>query len=215
LSGKKVLDLGCYQGNSLSLFIAERAESYLGVDLSRPAIDRLRAKLEARGLKHAQARAVDFLDPNFTESGFDVIYAYSVAHHFRHFELFLKVLAAKLAPGGIVVTLDPMQTSLPTRMARAAYRPFQSDRDWEWPFTKRTFAEIQRVFEIAAVQGVMGYAKWCLPVSFVSEDLATRTGRNLFARDLKEASTIGPGLWRCMQVAMCWRKRAAPPKALR
>jgi len=211
LSGKKVLDLGCYQGNFLSLSIAETAESYLGVDLSRPAIDRLRAKLEAKGLKHAQARAVDFLDPNFTESGFDVIYAYAVAHHFRYFETFLKILAAKLAPAGIVVTFDPMKTSLPTRMARTAYRPFQSDKDWEWPFTKSTFAEIQKEFEIVAVQGVMGYVKWCLPLSFLSEDLATRTGRSLFARDLREASMIGPSLWRCMQVAMCWRKRTAQP----
>ena len=207
LTGKKVLDLGCYQGNYLSLEVAERAGSYLGIDLSRPAVDRLKVKLASKGLKHAEARAVDFLDPQFTESGFDVVYAYAVAHHFRHFVTFLKILSAKLAPGGMVITFDPMQTSLLTRIARGAYRPFQSDKDWEWPFTKRTFGEIQKLFEIVAVQGVMVYTKWYLPLPFFSKRLAIKGGKKLFAKDLKKASGIGPGLWGCMQVAMCWKKR--------
>src|SRR5262245_2701862 len=66
LSDKRVLDLGCYAGNALSLPIAKSAKSYLGIDLSGPAIERLDAKLKAAGHKNAVARKVDFLDPAFT-----------------------------------------------------------------------------------------------------------------------------------------------------
>jgi SAM-dependent methyltransferase len=207
LSSKRVLDLGCYAGNVLSLSIAERSRSYLGIDLSRPAIERLRAKLQAKNLAHADAKAVDFLDPKFSEAGFDVIYACSVAHHFKHFDTFLAVLSEKLVASGIVITFDPLQTSIPVRISRALYRPFQTDSDWEWPFTKQTFEQIQERFEIPAVQGIMGYAKWCLPLSLVSRRMAVRAGKALHAKDLEFGCREGPGLWRCMQVTMCWRKR--------
>jgi 2-polyprenyl-3-methyl-5-hydroxy-6-metoxy-1,4-benzoquinol methylase len=207
LSHKRVLDLGCYEGNAMSLPLAKGSESYLGIDLSAPAIERLKARLQTEGFKNADARKVDFLDPGFADSGFDVVYAHAVAHHFKYFETFLQVLFSKLTRDGIVITLDPLQTSLPVRLARAVYRPFQSDRDWEWPFTKHTFEEIQRHFEIVTIQGVMGYAKWCLPLSFVSQELATRVGRTLHAKDVEEANALGSGLWRCMQVTMCWRRR--------
>lgn len=34
LSGKKILDLGCYEGNSLSYYLAENSKEYIGIDLS-------------------------------------------------------------------------------------------------------------------------------------------------------------------------------------
>ena len=208
LSGKRVLDLGCNEGNVLSIPIAEKSESYLGIDLSRPAIEKLRNKLREKGLLHADAQAVDFLSDEFTGE-FDVVYAHGVAHHFKHFEVFLKALERRLAPNGIAITLDPLQTSLPVKVARALYRPFQADSEWEWPFTKRTFELIQEYFEIEAVQGIMGHAKWSLLLAPFSREYATRVGSRLHSRDLAEAHRLGRGLWRCMVATMCWRKRTA------
>ena len=36
LRSKKVLDLGCFEGNSLSIYMAQQSQEYLGIDL-RPA----------------------------------------------------------------------------------------------------------------------------------------------------------------------------------
>lgn len=207
LSEKRVLDLGCYTGNKLSLSIAENSQSYLGIDLSGPAIDQLRRKLKEKRLVHADAKVVDFLSPEFTDRDFDVIYADSVSHHFKYFNVYLQVLAERLRPNGIVITMDPLQTSIPIKIVRLLYRPFQSNRKWEWPFTKATFEQIQEYFKIEAVQGILGYAKWALPIAVISEDYAIGLGKRLHSKDLKESSKLGKGLWRCMQVTMCLRKR--------
>ena len=45
LSSKKVLDLGCLRGNALSIYMAQNAKQYVGIDLSDKAISILNEKL--------------------------------------------------------------------------------------------------------------------------------------------------------------------------
>ncbi|MDZ7771624.1 MAG: heparinase II/III family protein [Balneolaceae bacterium] len=192
LSGKSVLDLGCHSGNPLSLYLARNCGSYLGVDLSESAIDILRDKLE--GIAHAEARAVDFLSPEFPDRTFDVIYARSVFHHFEYFETFLEKLQGHLAPGAVVVTYDPLKTSLPVRLVRTLYRPFQSDSSWEYPFDKETFQTIQEHFEITDLRGVMGAAKWALPVGMLNVKAGRGAGEKAGRRgqETREFLTFRP-----------------------
>ena len=42
LRSKKVLDLGCFEGNSLSIYMAQQSQEYLGIDLSPVGIERLK-----------------------------------------------------------------------------------------------------------------------------------------------------------------------------
>jgi 2-polyprenyl-3-methyl-5-hydroxy-6-metoxy-1,4-benzoquinol methylase len=123
LSDKKVLDLGCFSGNDLSLELARNSSSYLGIDLSKRAIESLNFDLREAGLygSRTRAEAIDFLSPDFVETGFDVVYAKSVLHHFEHLGAMLEVLREKVAPGGVVVSWDPMQTSPPVWAARMLY----------------------------------------------------------------------------------------------
>ena len=210
LKGKRVLDLGCYSGNRLSVEIASKCGFYLGLDLSEPAINVLRRKLAQAGLSHARAEAMDFLRPDWPHEPFDIIYARSVMHHFQQFEAFLRVLDSRLADDGRVVAFDPMQTSPAARLVRAAYRPFQSDTEWEWPFTRDTFDLIRKYFHIEAVQGVLGHAKWAIPLAIVPGlgGVAARLGQRWHERDVRAASGFGPGLWRCMQVALLLTRQA-------
>jgi 2-polyprenyl-3-methyl-5-hydroxy-6-metoxy-1,4-benzoquinol methylase len=201
LTGCRVMELGCASGNSVSRYLAEHADSYLGVDLNAVGVAKLKATLSEYGLSKGDAVAADFLSSDFEHGPFDVIYAQGVLHHFQHFDAFLKVLHSRLSPGGRVVAFDPIQTALIPRMVRAAYRPFQSDADWEWPFTKKSFLQIEEHFEIQAMQGLMGWSKWpilLLPFSF---DLAVAVGRPLHARDLRFANQQNRSMWRCMNVA--------------
>jgi 2-polyprenyl-3-methyl-5-hydroxy-6-metoxy-1,4-benzoquinol methylase len=208
LSGKKVLDLGCFAGNPLSMHLARTSASYLGLDLSERAVSKLNRKLVEAGLygPRTKALAEDFLSPTFYETRFDVVYALSVLHHFRHLEVALRMLHDKLAPGGVVVTWDPMQTSLPVRAVRMVYRPFQSDKDWEYPFTRHTFRCFQEYFVIEDLQGILGRSKWAFLIAPFGAGRAARLARRWHERDLGHANKLGTDLWRCMQVAMKLRR---------
>jgi 2-polyprenyl-3-methyl-5-hydroxy-6-metoxy-1,4-benzoquinol methylase len=205
----KVLDLGCLRGNMLSMYLAEQAREYVGIDLSETAIAELRRKLEKRELTRARAVAVDFLADEFAEAEFDVIYAYGVMHHFRYFDSFLRRLHAKLRPGGIVVSYDPTETSWPVRALRRAYRPFQSHAAWEWPFSRASYRQIQQHFDLEEIQGFLGLSKWGLPLFLVpgAARPSKRLSRALHAYDRRHADHLGWALYGCMHVALKLRRR--------
>lgn len=104
--------------------------------MSETAIIELNQKLRENNFDNAKAIVCDILSEDFKEKDFDIIYAKSVFHHFEHIDVFLKRVHSLLKPGAKVITFNPLQNSLLVLMARSAYRPFQSDRHWEWPFTK-------------------------------------------------------------------------------
>ena len=167
LEGKKVLDLGCLRGNALSLYLAQNAKQYIGIDLSDKAIDELQEKIDKVPCKNAKAIAVDFLSPEFDEKDFDVIYAYGVLHHFEDFDLLISKLNEKLAKDGVIISYDPLQTSFPIKVVRSMYRPFQSDKDWEWPFSKQTLEKLDSSFNILEQRGILGRSKYGIPLNFM------------------------------------------------
>jgi len=134
---KRVLDLGCYGGNELSVYFASNAKEYLGLDLSQTGINMLNEKLKKTGNPSASAIQMDFLSDGFDNYGqFDIIYIYSAMHHFQYLDALLERLDSFVKPGGIIISYDPLQTYWLMRLFRAVYRPFQSDADWEFPFSR-------------------------------------------------------------------------------
>jgi 2-polyprenyl-3-methyl-5-hydroxy-6-metoxy-1,4-benzoquinol methylase len=167
ISDKRILDLGCLRGNALSIYMAERAKRYIGIDLSDVAIEQLQKKIDATTTNDAEAKAVDFLSDDFDEGDFDIIYAYGVLHHFENVDLLIETLNSKLAPVGVIISYDPLTTSLPIRTFRAIYRPFQSDKDWEWPFDKKTLKKFDKTFNIKEKKGILGRSKYGIPINFL------------------------------------------------
>ena len=108
--------------------------------------------------------------------------------------------------------MDPLNTSLLVRMARRAYRPFQQDAEWEWPFTKQTFKDIQKYFDIEDMQGTLGFSKWGYVAGQVpfTWGAAVKLGKVLHGWDLKHATKLGFGLWSCLGVVMCLRRKELP-----
>jgi SAM-dependent methyltransferase len=202
LAGKRVLDLGCYTGNRLSLELASKSRFYLGIDLSQNALSKLRERLDGAGIKHAEVRAVDFLSKDFDYEPFDLIYCNAVLHHFKDFDLVMSLLSQRLAPGGRIVSFDPLETAPVVRFVRWIYRPFQTNAAWEWPFRQHNFDTIQKYFRIEEIQGVVGRSKWVLPLAAlpVFSDFTIRLGRRLHATDLRESRQLDSRLWRCMSV---------------
>lgn len=207
ISDKKILDLGCLRGNALSLYMAEHAREYIGIDLSDVAIGSLQQKIDQAGFANAKAIAIDFFSPAFAEKDFDIVYAYGVLHHFENFDLLVSRLKEKLTPNGTVIAYDPLQTSLPIKIMRTLYRPFQNDKDWEWPFTKTVISKIKSNFHIEQVRGILGQSKYgillnILPLgrSFKAKKIAKMIENDWNIRNIDH-------IYSCMHVTMLLRNK--------
>jgi len=203
LSDKKVLDLGCFEGNSLSKYIAENSKEYIGIDLSDVAIAKLNKKLE--DIPNAKGLAVDFLsDEDFKESDFDVIYAYGVLHHFQNTDVLIDRLKEKLKQGGFIISYDPLETSIPIKIVRSLYRPFQSDANWEWPFTKKTYFKYDTEFSIVDRRGVLGKSKYAIFINLLPLKSSYKNG--LFKKwhftDWNESQKSNNQMFKCMHLTM-------------
>jgi len=209
LSDKSVLDLGCYNGNFLSILLAQNSQNYIGIDLSENAIEDLNKKLIERKINNAIGISKDFLSDEFqmdNKEKFDVIYAHSVAHHFKHFEVFLEKCHNCLREDGVLITFDPLQTYLPMYLMRQLYRPFQSDKDWEYPFKRENIKLIRKFFDIVNIQGIMGKAKLASPIYFFNHKVGIRLGLKWAEHDKIMASKEGKSLYNCLQVTLRLKK---------
>ncbi|OYU80812.1 MAG: methyltransferase [Flavobacterium sp. BFFFF1] len=207
LSDKKVLDLGCYAGNYWSIYLAQHARQYIGIDLSDVAIAKLAERLKP--YPTASALAVDFLSDEFAEKDFDLIYAYGVLHHFESTPILIDRLNEKLADNGQVISYDPMETSIPIKIIRTIYRPFQTDADWEWPFSKKTLYQYREAFHIIEKHGLLGLSKWIVFVNMLplSAEKKTRIGKNWHQKDWNNSATSDKALFRCMHLTMLMQKK--------
>ncbi len=207
LSDKKVLDLGCYAGNSLSVYLAQNSKYYLGIDLSEKGIASLNKKIE--GISGANAIAVDFLSEEFSEKDFDLIYAYGVLHHFKNVEELILKLQEKIRPGGEIISYDPLQTSLPIKFIRTIYRPFQTDKDWEWPFSKRTYYMFKEAFKIKERRAVLGKTKWVVLINLLptSQNKKKKIAEAWHSTDWERSSTSDSYMFKCMHLTMLFQKK--------
>lgn len=199
ISQLKVLDLGVGDGNPLSMHLAQNAQTYVAIDLSKKRIDGWQAVVERHGVRDARFYEGDFLDRKFDESDFDLVYAMAVFHHFHHLESFLDVLENKLAPQGRVITFDPVQVWLPVRFLRAVYRPFQTDSDWEHPFDKKSLDIIEKRFDVLDKRGLQGLSKWASVVGLFLPAVGQGLAKKWNEYDLKNMSTSAK-VRRCLQV---------------
>lgn len=207
LSEKKVLDLGCFSGNYWSMYLAEHAKEYVGIDLSAVAINKLQERLKP--FPTANAKAIDFLSAAFVEKDFDLIYAYGVLHHFENTSILIDKLNEKLAPEGEIISYDPLETSKPIKIIRTIYRPFQSDAAWEWPFTKKTFDKFQKAFTIVERRGFLGKSKWTALISILpmAVERKNKIGQKWHKEDWDHSKTSDSVLFRCMHLTMLLKKK--------
>ncbi|WP_373056895.1 class I SAM-dependent methyltransferase [Zunongwangia sp. H14] len=202
LSNKKVLDLGCYAGNSLSYYLAENSREYLGIDLSERGIAQLKKRISK--VPGARAVAIDFLSEEFEERDFDLIYAYGVLHHFRDTDKLILRIKEKLKIGGEIISYDPLQTSLPIKILRSLYRPFQSDRAWEWPFSRKVYYKYQQAFQILERRAVFGKSKWLVLVNLLplSNQKKQEVGQQWHRHDWKLSLNNDAVMFSCMHLTM-------------
>jgi SAM-dependent methyltransferase len=159
--------------------------------------------MEKKGVKGAKLYAEDFLSDNFKEANFDVIYAKAVLHHFPDLELLFNKLKEKLKEKGQIVSYDPLQTNPLVKSIRAIYRPFQTDSEWEWPFTKETLQAFEENFNIEEMHGVLGKAQKgvVLDILPVSEKRKNKLVQKWVKEDW-EANMLNKKIFNCLHVTM-------------
>jgi SAM-dependent methyltransferase len=209
LSDKRVLDLGCFDGNALSVWLADSAAAYTGIDLSSSAVAVLQRKLDGAGVVGARAQAIDFLDNPWPDGSFDVVYAYSVLHHFSDLEVALAEVRRILAPDGIVVSVDPLAIEPFNRLARAVYRPFQSDRAWEFPLDEAALRTFRRHFRVEEQRGIGATVKLAYPLLAIPglASIGRRLARPLIEFDDRHTRGRSMTLYQAWHITMKLRPR--------
>jgi ubiquinone/menaquinone biosynthesis C-methylase UbiE len=118
----RILDLGCGDGSmTLPLVSADRIATYIGCDLSKPALDIAQAQIKARAIS-ARLYCDDMLNiaHEQRDNSFDLIYSSYAIHHLNGIEKqqMVEDIARVLKPGGLFVLIDVFRE--PTE-DRAAY----------------------------------------------------------------------------------------------
>ena len=109
--GGRVLDVGCGTGFLLER-LAERGYSGIGVDLSPESVAHAQRRLAEIGAADRLSAVVgSAYEP--PEGPFDLICLTDVLEHLEDPRACMRALAARLAPGGLVVVSTPNRRSLP------------------------------------------------------------------------------------------------------
>ena len=95
---------------------------------------------------------------------YDVLFAHGVLHHFESTELLLDKLNSLIKPGGILLCAEPSQVNRLFKFVRMLYRPFQSDKEWEWPFNKKSVRDLEKYFTI---ESGFGWGRFSMPLSLI------------------------------------------------
>ncbi len=165
LAGGDFLEVGCFSGSPFTMQLVEHAGHYLGVELSPKAVGALNDKFQQMGVEaKAKAQACDFLTMS-EDRKFDLIYAHGVLHHFENPKLLFEKLIRLAKPEAVLLFVDPVAVNPIYKLIRTAYRPFQSDAAWEWPFSRNTVNELERHFQ---VESGFGWGHWSLPMSVMT-----------------------------------------------
>lgn len=195
-AGGGILEVGCFSGSEFTARLAEASGHYVGVELSPKAAEALRGKFQRLGLaEKCQVVTGDILtfDP---PTRFDLIYCHAVLHHFENPRPAFAKLASLLKPDGLLLFTEPSAVNPLYHAMRLLYRPFQSDRAWEWPFTQATVLGFREYFEV--LEG-FGWGRHSLPLSVLTMmPLLGSMFANRYASMVRDEASEGwgPEVWK-------------------
>ncbi len=111
LTGKNILDIGCFDGTLLSL-VTNRNNKFYGIDANDFAVRQARKK----GIKVKQFFFDDVTKIPFADKFFHLIAAGEIIEHIYDTDFFLRELKRILKPGGYLLISTPNIASLGRRL---------------------------------------------------------------------------------------------------
>lgn len=98
----EVLDVGCANGIHMRL-LAPRCRRIAGVDISEPMLEVARKRLDEDGISNAELYQRSAADLGFSDSSFDLVYAFSILLLVPNVERALAEIHRVLRPNGIAI----------------------------------------------------------------------------------------------------------------
>jgi len=117
VAGRRVLDAGCGEGFGTQN-LAAAATEVVGIDYSQEAVDTCRRLWCDGSRPNLRFERVDLTRAAEDSRHFDVVLSFQVIEHIAEPRPFLRALAQRLAPGGILVLTTP------NRLRSASENPF-------------------------------------------------------------------------------------------
>jgi SAM-dependent methyltransferase len=102
--GRKVLEIGLGLGAD-SEQIIRRGARWTGVDLTAESVDRVKTRLQLRGVPYDDVIQGSVLELPFPDNSFDVVFSHGVLHHVPDIAQAQRELARVLRPGGEAVVM--------------------------------------------------------------------------------------------------------------
>jgi SAM-dependent methyltransferase len=101
---QRVLEIGLGQGAESEQLI-RRSARWSGLDLTPESVERVRARLELRGLPYDNLREGSALDIPWPDGSFDVVFSHGVLHHIPDIRTAQAEIHRVLRPGGTLVAM--------------------------------------------------------------------------------------------------------------
>lgn len=144
--GKKILDVGCGEGED-AMILARLGAEVTGLDVSPGAIDLAKQRAAINGV----ARQTRFLcaplnDANLPEQSFDVIWIDNVLHHvLDDLEPTLRALLRAAKPGASILCIEPVNLNKTLRKIRFLVPVHTEVTPGERPLEKHDLAVLQKL----------------------------------------------------------------------
>lgn len=117
----RVLDIGCGTGRMMSL-LSPRADSVLGIDLSRRMLALARSRIAGEGLANCTVRQADMARIPSPDRSFDLVLLCMVLHYADDPAAVLAEAARLVAPGGQLTVIDLAPHGRDDLIRRLAHR---------------------------------------------------------------------------------------------
>jgi SAM-dependent methyltransferase len=110
-AGATVADIGCGTGHAIAVMAAAYPNStFVGYDMSEPALDRANAEIGAAGVSNARFELCDVATLSVTEP-LDAVVSFDTIHDQARPDAVLKAIHDSLRPGGVYVMVEPRVSS--------------------------------------------------------------------------------------------------------
>jgi SAM-dependent methyltransferase len=116
LKGKRLLDYGCGQGEE-SCYFAKLGAVVTAIDVSDVGIRVGQQRARSNGLS-IDFRVMDCLHTSFGDESFDIVHGLGILHHVG-LDSGLREVYRLLAPGGVAVFMEPLQSPGNVERAKA------------------------------------------------------------------------------------------------